>query len=47
MLTYEGDGKSRSYSLSRRYEDEMALINKAVEIGLNEIRKISKGRKKG
>jgi len=46
MLTYEGDGKSRSYSLSRRYEDEMALINKAVEIGLNEIRKLSKGQKK-
>lgn len=34
MLSSEGDGKSRTYSLSKQYEKEMALINKSVEIGL-------------
>lgn len=39
MLSSEGDGKSRTYSLSKQYEKEMALINKAVEIGLTELSK--------
>ena len=34
MLSYTGEGKMRTYSLSKRYESEMALITKAVEIGL-------------
>ena len=34
MLFYTGEGKMRTYSLSKRYESEMALITKAVEIGL-------------
>lgn len=37
MLAYIGEGKMRTYSLSKRYESEIALITKAVEIGLNEI----------
>ena len=35
----------RTYSLSKRYESEMALITKAVEIGLNEMKKQAKGQK--
>lgn len=31
------DGKMRTYSLSKKYESQMALITKAVEIGLNEM----------
>ena len=34
MLSYTGEGKMRTYSLSKRSESEMALITKAVEIGL-------------
>ena len=34
MLFYTGEGKMRTYSLSKRYESEMALITKAVKIGL-------------
>lgn len=34
MLSFAGDGKMRTYSLSKRYESEMALIARAVEIGL-------------
>ena len=34
MLFYTGEGKMRTYSLSKRHESEMALITKAVEIGL-------------
>lgn len=45
MLSYEGDGKMRIYSLSQRYENEMALISKAVQIGLDEINKQAKGQK--
>lgn len=47
MLSYAGDGKMRTYSLSKRYESEMALISKAVEIGLNEMSKQAKDQKKG
>jgi ATP-dependent DNA helicase RecG len=47
MLTFEGEAKKRTYSLNRKYKDEMALINKAVEIGLIEIREQTKGRKNG
>ncbi len=46
MLTYTGEGKMRTYSLSKRYESEIALITKAVEIGLNEISKQVKDQKK-
>lgn len=45
MLSSEGDGKSRTYSLSKQYEKEMALINKTVEIGLTELSKQLKGQK--
>lgn len=45
MLSYTGEGKMRTYSLSKRYESEMALITKAVEIGLNEMKKQAKGQK--
>lgn len=45
MLSYTGDGKMRTYSLSKRYESEMALITKAVEIELNEMKKQAKGQK--
>lgn len=45
MLSYEGEGKMRTYSLSKMYESEMALITKAVQIGLNEINKQTKGQK--
>ena len=47
MLAYTGEGKIRTYSLSKRYENEIALITKAVEIGLNEINKQVKGQKNG
>lgn len=47
MLSYEGEGKMRTYYLSRKYESEMALISKAVQIGLNEITKQAKGQKTG
>ena len=47
MLSFAGDGKMRTYSLSKRYESEMALISKAVEIGLNEMSKQAKDQKKG
>ena len=47
ILTFEGEAKMRTYSLSRKYKDEMALINKAVEIGLIEIREQTKGQKNG
>ena len=46
MLAYTGEGKMRTYSLSKRYESEIALITKAVEIGLNEISKQVKDQKK-
>lgn len=46
MLAYTGEGKMRTYSLSKRYETEIALISKAVEIGLNEISKQVKDQKK-
>ena len=39
MLAYTGEGKMRTYSLSKRYESEVALITKAVEIGLNIIKR--------
>lgn len=44
MLSSEGDGKGRIYSLSKKYEMEMSLINEAVKIGLKEIGK-TKGQK--
>lgn len=47
MLSFAGDGKMRTYSLSKRYESEMALIARAVEIGLNEMSKQVKDQKKG
>lgn len=47
MLSYDGEGKMRTYSLSKRYENEMALITKAVQIGLDEMYKQEKGRKTG
>ena len=46
MLAYTGEGKMRTYSLSKRYESEITLITKAVEIGLNEISKQVKDQKK-
>ena len=47
MLSFVGDGKMRTYSLSKRYESPIALITKAVEIGLNEMNKQAKDQKKG
>lgn len=47
MLSFVGDGKMRTYSLNKRYESQMALITKAVEIGLNEMSKQAKDQKKG
>ena len=47
MLSYNGEGKMRRYSLSKRYENEMALITKAVQIGLDEMYKQEKGQKTG
>ena len=47
MLSYNGEGKMRTYSLSKRYENEMALITKAVQIGLDEMYKQEKGQKTG
>lgn len=46
-LSYAGDGKMRTYSLSKRYESQIALITKAVEIGLNEMSRQAKDQKKG
>ena len=46
ISTY-GDGKMRTYSLSKRYESGMALITKAVEIGLTEMSEQTKVQKKG
>ena len=46
MLAYNGEGKMRTYSLSKRYESEIALITKAVEIGLYEMSRQAKGQKK-
>ncbi len=37
----------RTYSLSKKYESQMALITKAVEIGLNEMSRQTKDQKKG
>ena len=37
----------RTYSLSKRYENEMALITKAVQIGIDEMYKQEKGQKTG
>lgn len=45
MLSYDGEGKMRTYSLSKKYQSEMALITKAVQIGLDEITKQAKGQK--
>lgn len=45
MLSYAGDGKMRTYSLSKMYENEMALITKAVQIGLDKIAEQTKGQK--
>ncbi len=45
LLSYDGEGKMRTYSLSKRYENEMALITKAVQIGLDEMSKQAKGQK--
>lgn len=45
-LAYSGDGKKRTYSLSKQYESELALITQAVKIGLNEISKQAKDQKK-
>ena len=45
MLSYEGDGKIRTYSLSKKYISEIALITKAVQIGLDEMSKEVKGQK--
>jgi hypothetical protein len=47
MLSYVGDGKMRTYSLSKRYESQIALITKAVEIGLNEISRQAKDQNNG
>lgn len=46
MLSSEGEGKGRTYSLSKKYEMEMSLINEAVKIRLKEMSK-TKGRKNG
>lgn len=46
MLSYDGDGKMRTYFLSKKYMNEIALITKAVQIGLDEMSKQSKGQKK-
>lgn len=46
MLSSEGEGKGRTYSLSKKYEMEMSLINEAVKIGLKEMIK-TKGQKNG
>jgi hypothetical protein len=46
MLSSEGEGKGRTYSLSKKYEMEMSLINEAVKIGLKEMSK-TKGQKNG
>lgn len=45
MLSSKGDGKGRTYFLSKQYEREMSLLNKAVEIGLSEISKQLKDQK--
>lgn len=45
MLFYEGEGKVRKYSLSKKYENEMNQITKAVRIGLNEITQQTKDQK--
>lgn len=45
MLSYEGEGKVRKYSLSKKYENEMNQITKAVRIGLNEITQQARGQK--
>lgn len=45
-LAYSGDGKKRTYSLSKQYENELALITQAVKIGLNEISRQTKDQKK-
>ena len=47
MLSYTGDGKMRSYSLSKRYLSQIELIVKAVEIGLNEMSRQAKDQKNG
>lgn len=46
ILSSEGEGKGRTYSLSKKYEMEMSLINEAVKIGLKEMSK-TKGQKNG
>ena len=45
MLSSKGEGKGRTYSLSKKYEMEMSLINEAVKIGLKEMIK-TKGQKR-
>ena len=37
MLSYNGEGKMRTYSLSKRYENEIAVITKVVKISLDEM----------
>lgn len=45
MLKQEGEGKMRSYALSGQYESRVAILNHAVEIGLNAMSERSKGQK--
>lgn len=45
VLSYVGDGKMRTYSLSEKYENEMALISKAVQIDWDKITEQTKGQK--
>ena len=47
MLSFQGERNQRVYFLSDAYKGRMDILNKAIEIGLDEIGKRIKGQQKG
>lgn len=43
MLSYKGEKNMRYYFLGKKYKESVELIDKALTIGLNEIKKLEKG----
>ena len=43
MLTYKGEKNMRYYFLGKKYKESVELLDKALTIGLNEIKKQGKG----
>ena len=46
MLSYKGEKNMRYYFLGKKYQESIELIDKALAIGLNEIKKQERANKK-